>query len=87
MFTVALQTAAPVMVALLVTTVALAILGRAVPQLNTMLVSFPVSIAVGLIMVGATLEIVAVMLGSRMQDLPGTLRTLLDGFRSAGGVR
>jgi len=87
LFTTALETAAPVMVALLVTTVALAILGRAVPQLNTMLVSFPVTIGVGLVMIGASLEIVAAVLGGRMQGLPGTIHAVLDGFHSAGGVR
>jgi flagellar biosynthetic protein FliR len=86
LFAVAVQVAAPVMVALLVTTVALAILGRAVPQLNTMLVSFPVTIGVGLVMIGASLDIVAAVLGGRIQGLPGTIRTVLDGF-SAAGVR
>jgi flagellar biosynthetic protein FliR len=86
LFTTALQTAAPVMVALFVTTVALAILGRAVPQLNTMMVSFPVSIAVGLVMLGASLDIVAAVMHGWVTDLPAAIRTVLDGFRPAPAV-
>ncbi len=81
LFTTALQAAAPVMGALFVTTVALAIVGRAVPQVNTMLVSFPVSIAVGLVMLGASLEVVASAMHGWMHGLPATIRTVLDGFR------
>ena len=46
-----------VILALLVSNVALAILGRAVPQLNVMMVSFPITIGVGLIMLGASLVV------------------------------
>ncbi|MES2305377.1 MAG: flagellar biosynthetic protein FliR [Gemmatimonadota bacterium] len=62
-FTVAVQVAAPMMVALLVTNLALAVLNRAVPQLNTMMVAVPVTVAVGFIALGATLPYAASLLG------------------------
>lgn len=54
-FSTAVRVAAPVMVALLVANLALALLNRAVPQLNTMMVAVPITIAVGLVAIGSTL--------------------------------
>lgn len=54
-FVTAIQIAAPVMVVLLVTNIALAVLNRAVPQLNTMMVAVPVTVGVGLVALGAAL--------------------------------
>jgi|KBSSwiStaDraftv2_1062776.scaffolds.fasta_scaffold16178_5 flagellar biosynthesis protein FliR len=54
-FDVAIRAAAPAMVALLLANIALALLNRAVPQLNTMMVAMPVTIAVGLLALGASL--------------------------------
>ncbi len=54
-FVTAVQIAAPVMVVLLITNIALAVLNRAVPQLNTMMVAVPVTVGVGLIALGAAL--------------------------------
>lgn len=54
-FVSAVRVAAPVMVALLVVNLALAVLNRAVPQLNTMMVAVPITVVVGLLAIGATL--------------------------------
>lgn len=54
-FVTAVRVAAPVMVVLLVTNLALALLNRAVPQLNTMMVAVPITVVVGLVALGATL--------------------------------
>ncbi len=54
-FITAIQIAAPVMVVLLITNIALAVLNRAVPQLNTMMVAVPVTVGVGLVAIGAVL--------------------------------
>jgi flagellar biosynthesis protein FliR len=69
-FTVAVQVAAPIMAALLVTNLALAILNRAVPQLNTMMVAVPITVAIGLVAIGATLPI-AVNVVSRWANNSG----------------
>ena len=66
LFSTAIRTAAPVMVALLLTNAALAILNRAVPQMNAMMVLVPLSIGVGLIMLGAALPFLANDIGGWM---------------------
>lgn len=79
-FTVAVQVAAPMMVALLVTNLALAVLNRAVPQLNTMMVAVPVTVAVGFIAIGATLPYATTMLGSWASGIGGTAERMVQSF-------
>lgn len=79
-FTTGIRVAAPVMGALLVSNVALALLNRAVPQLNTMMVSFPVTIALGLLMLGAALPLAAKVVAAGTSALPGQVDGLLRGF-------
>ena len=52
---VAMQLAAPLLVALMLTMAALGLVSRAVPQLNVFTVSFPISFTVGLLIYIATL--------------------------------
>jgi len=77
MFACAVSAAAPVMVALLVTNVAIAILGRAVPQLNAMMVSFPLSVGVGLFMFAVSLPIVASVVTNWVLRMPAGVEDLL----------
>jgi flagellar biosynthesis protein FliR len=58
-FTDALEVAAPVLVALLITDVAFGVVSRVVPQLNVFAVGFPVKVAVTLLAVAASLPFVA----------------------------
>ncbi|HEY4321491.1 MAG TPA: flagellar biosynthetic protein FliR [Gemmatimonadales bacterium] len=58
-FPLAMQVVAPVMVALLLANVGMAILNRAVPQLNTMMVAVPLTVGVGFIALGLTLPFTA----------------------------
>ncbi len=58
-FTAALEVAAPVVVALLVTDVAFGIVSRVVPQLNVFAVGFPTKVAVVLLVAGASLPFTA----------------------------
>lgn len=55
LFVVAIKTGAPVIVALLCTSVGLGLIARTVPQINIFIVGFPLKIAVGLIGIGLTL--------------------------------
>lgn len=55
MFVVALQLSAPILIALLFATTALGILSRAVPQLNTFVISFPINFFLGLLVYIATI--------------------------------
>lgn len=54
-FSAALEIAAPVLIALLVTDVAFGIVSRVVPQMNIFAVGFPTKVAVALLVVGASL--------------------------------
>jgi flagellar biosynthetic protein FliR len=58
-FTSALEVAAPVLVALLITDVAFGVVSRVVPQLNVFAVGFPTKVAVALLVVGASLPFTA----------------------------
>jgi flagellar biosynthesis protein FliR len=58
-FTAAIEIAAPVMVALLVTDVAFGVVSRVVPQLNVFAVGFPTKVAVAMLVVAASLPFVS----------------------------
>jgi flagellar biosynthetic protein FliR len=58
LFSLGMQFAAPVMAAVLIANTALAILGRAAPQLNILSVAFPVQIGIGLVALSATVPFV-----------------------------
>lgn len=84
LFSGAVRAGAPVIVALLVSNVALAILSRAVPQLNAMMVAFPLTIGVGLIVLGASLPFMAGGLATWAGALSGTVTHALGAFTPAG---
>ena len=56
-FILGIRLAAPVMVALLLATVALGIMSRAFPQMNIFMLSMPLNIGLGLVILGSTLTI------------------------------
>ena len=79
-FTAAIELAAPVMLAVLITDIAFGMVSRVVPQLNVFAVGFPVKIGVALIMVTASLP----FLGSWFTDqLAGSVGLALH---ELGGV-
>ena len=57
MFVLSVKMGAPCIAALFFTTLAFAMLARSVPQFNVLVVGFPVSIAVGLIFFGLSLQL------------------------------
>lgn len=83
-FSGGIRAAAPVIVALLLANVALAILGKAVPQLNVMMLAFPVTIAIGLVALGASLPFLAAYLGGQIDALPAMLGRTISAFQPAG---
>jgi len=85
LFTCAVRAAAPVMVALLLANLALAVLSRAVPQLNAMMVAFPITIGVGLIMIGASVPVMTGAMRGWTETLPAMAAAALRGFQPAGG--
>jgi len=58
-FTAALEIAAPVLAALLITDVAFGVVSRVVPQLNVFAVGFPTKVAVALLVAAASLPFIA----------------------------
>jgi len=57
MFTVSIKVAAPVLVSLLLTNVALGIIARTVPQMNIFIVGMPLRIMIGFLGLGITLQL------------------------------
>lgn len=80
MFGCAVTVAGPVMATLLLVNVSLAILSRAVPQINAMLISFPVSIGVGLLMLAASLPLVSSTTAHWFGEVPAQVTRVLDTF-------
>ena len=60
MFLMAVKMCAPVMVAILATNVGMGILGRAVPQINVLVTSMPVTIMLGIVLVFMTLPLMVI---------------------------
>ena len=83
-FSSGIRAAAPVMVALLLANIALAILGKAVPQLNVMMLAFPVTISLGMIALGATMPFLAAYLAGQIDALPALLGRTISAFQPAG---
>lgn len=75
-FIIGIRLAAPVMVALLLTTVALGIMARAFPQMNVFMISMPLNIGLGLIILGMTLTIFFHVLEVSFGHLKGQIDTL-----------
>lgn len=68
--------AAPVMVALLLTSVTLGIMARAFPQMNIFMVSMPLNIGIGFIVLGLTLPIFFHVLEVSFGSVKGQIETL-----------
>jgi flagellar biosynthetic protein FliR len=77
LFVVALRLSLPVMGALMLTDLAMALVGRTVPQMNVLVVGFPLKIAVGLVVLAAALPLITgfmgVTFGRALLDVNGFL--------------
>lgn len=81
MFVLGLQVAIPVMVSLLLVNVTIGILGRVVPQMNVLLFGFPITIGVGLLMMGASIPIFMGMIRNEVAGLEQLYSKFLIGMR------
>ncbi len=77
MFVLAIKMGAPVIAVLLFTTLCFALLARAVPQFHVLIVGFPISIAVGLIFFGLSLQLSLPLLARQIGGLDVGLTQLL----------
>ena len=79
-FAVASRISLPVVAALLLSDVALAVIARSVPQLNVFVVGMPAKIAVGFIVLAITVPVVAVIMSRAFADLGSATALLLRGM-------
>ncbi len=79
-----LQFAAPVVAAMMVGNVAVGIMARAVPQLNVLMVAFPVQIGIGLFVLAAALPMIATAFTSWGEEYSELAGDLLDGLANGG---
>jgi flagellar biosynthetic protein FliR len=77
LFVVAIRVSLPVVAALVLTDLALALVGRTVPQMNILVVGFPVKIGVGLLVMAASMPLMtafmASVFGQMLLDVNGFL--------------
>ncbi|MCG8530558.1 MAG: flagellar biosynthetic protein FliR [Desulfovibrionales bacterium] len=80
MFILAIKVAAPVMVSLMLVELTLGLMGRAAPQMNLLMLGFPVKIAVGLVFIGMLFT----LMGQRMEMLIYSLEPMFTHLLKAG---
>jgi flagellar biosynthetic protein FliR len=78
LFSLAIKIAAPALATLLLTMVTLGIIGRLVPQINLLIVGFPFTIAIGLIMVAASIEIFFMLMRGTFGEMWQKVALVLD---------
>jgi len=76
-FVIAIKIGAPVVAMLLMTSIGFGLIARTVPQINILIVGFPIKIAVGLIGIGLTLPVFARIMGSIFLNFGDRLSLLL----------
>ena len=80
MFALALKMGAPLIGVLLFTQVAMGIVAKTVPQMNILIVGFPVTISVGMIFLALIMGTMIPILTGRFQGLGEMMRQLLRGM-------
>ncbi len=83
MFVLGIKIGAPVIAALLFTSAAFGLMAKFSPQMNVMIVAFPLKIFVGLVLFGVSLEIVIFVVRDYVAHLKGLLMSLL--YFAGGG--
>ena len=77
-FVIAIKIAAPIIMALFLVSVALGILARTVPQMNILVVGFPVQLATGIAVLIASMPLFYLLLSKLIGNLGRHLAALLD---------
>ncbi|NOS78685.1 MAG: flagellar biosynthetic protein FliR [Nitrospira sp.] len=77
MFTIGLKLSAPVLITILLINVLMALLGRAVPQVQVFVLSFPITIAGGLLVLSLGMPFTVALIGSEFEQLQLTIEALL----------
>ncbi|MEW6386689.1 MAG: flagellar biosynthetic protein FliR [Thermodesulfobacteriota bacterium] len=81
MFQLAIKVVAPVLAVLFLTQLALGLVARAVPQIQVMIVSFPLTIALGLIFLSLTLILVGPFLAQEFTEVKVPLHQVMQAWQ------
>lgn len=84
-FVLGLGFAAPVVAAMMLGNVVMGVMARAVPQLNVLLVAFPLQIGIGLLTLGASMSLVAAGAADFTGGYAAFASELLEGLVSGDG--
>ncbi len=76
-FILAIKIGAPVMVALLITNVAMSIVSKTMPQMNLMAIGFPITIISGLIIMSLSLPLFGYLMQRIFEDMQGNMLNML----------
>ena len=76
-FVVAFKIGAPVIVALFLTNVTLGVLAKAIPQMHVFMMSFPLTIMVGLLSLAASLQMLGYLLPKIFHQMQNDIATLI----------
>jgi flagellar biosynthetic protein FliR len=85
-FSSGMQFAAPVVAAVLIMNIALAVLGRAAPKLQIMSVAFPLQIGVGLLTLAGSLALIIRTMSDWTPGFAGTIETFAHAAHVASGA-
>ena len=77
-FISAIKIAGPIMAVLFCVTFGMGLVGRAMPQMNVFIISFPLQIGIGLFMTVLTLTIISVFANEHISQLPNLLMNLFQ---------
>ena len=77
MFVIAIKIGAPAVAALLLTMAAFGVIVKFIPQMNIMIVAFPVKIVVGLIFFGICLNVLLIFMERYLEDLGSLLMSTM----------
>lgn len=80
LFLLGTRFAAPVIATVLLANIALAVLGRAAPQLNVLAVAFPIQIGLGLMVFAASIPLIGAFFSDWAVHYDGMLGQVLDAF-------
>jgi flagellar biosynthetic protein FliR len=80
----AIQISAPIMATMAVVGIAMGFLGHTIPQVNVLVVGFPIRTLVGLILLGVSMAGAADVMGQSLPDAILQLRRVLMGLSGAG---
>jgi len=80
-FVLAIQIGAPVIAAILLVDLALALISRASPQMNVLIIGFPIKISIGFLFLGIIFEIISIYMEEFVSHIPLLFSQLIGAMR------